>query len=57
MDLSDVNFEVTKESSSRHADEQTFRELFEVLIHSINSEQHMHNDFLVSNSMSQTFNI
>lgn len=39
MDLSDVNFEVTKESLSRHADEQTFRELFEQILESINRDQ------------------
>jgi hypothetical protein len=39
MDLSDVNFEVTKESSCRHADEQTFRELFELILDSINRDQ------------------
>lgn len=38
MDLSDVNFEVTKDSSCRHADEQTFRELFELILDSINRE-------------------
>lgn len=52
MDLSDVNFQVTKDSSSRHADEQTFRELFEILINSINNEQNMHNDLLIPNSIS-----
>ena len=36
MDLSDVNFEVTTERSQRHADEQTFRELFELTLESIN---------------------
>lgn len=38
MDLSDVNFEVTKEGSQRHADEQTFRELFEHILTSINRQ-------------------
>jgi hypothetical protein len=39
MDLSDVNFEVTSESSQRHADEQTFREFFELILTSINRPQ------------------
>lgn len=38
MDLSDVNFEVANDSSCRHADEQTFRELFERILHSVNQE-------------------
>lgn len=36
MDLSDVNFEVTPIGSQRHADEQTFREFFELILTSIN---------------------
>jgi len=55
MDLSDVNFQITKDSSSRHADEQTFRELFEMIIHSINNEQH--NDLFIPNSISSSFNM
>jgi hypothetical protein len=49
MDLSDVNFEVTTFSSQRHADEQTFRELFELTLQSINgrgeSNPLLRNDF------------
>lgn len=39
LDLSDVNFEVTKTSQPRHADEQTFRELFELILDSVNKPQ------------------
>lgn len=44
MDLSDVNFQVAEDSSARHADEQTFRELFELILDSINKEQHLDHD-------------
>ena len=40
MDLSDVNFVGTKETSQRHADEQTFRELFEIILESVNGSEH-----------------
>ena len=50
MDLSDVNFEVTKENSCRHADEQTFRELFELILDSINRDQ----QYLYPTSMDDT---
>lgn len=39
MDLSDVNFQVTKDNACRHADSQTFRELFELILDSINKKQ------------------
>ena len=42
MDLSDVNFEVTSEKSQRHADEQTFREFFELILESINRPEKRH---------------
>ena len=42
MDLSDVNFEVTSESSQKHADEQTFREFFELILDSINRRDESH---------------
>lgn len=42
MDLSDVNFEVTSESSQKHADEQTFREFFELILDSINRRDASH---------------
>lgn len=35
MDLTEVNFELTK-GATRHNDEQTFRELFELVVHEIN---------------------
>ena len=38
MDLSDVNFEVNSDAKSRHVDEQTFREIFELILDSINKE-------------------
>lgn len=46
MDLTDVNFEVTRESTSKHADEQTFRELFELILDSINRDQDIHNPMI-----------
>lgn len=53
MDLSDVNFQVTTDSSSRHADEQTFRELFEHIIDSINREQTLPLDLEDASSLYQ----
>lgn len=45
LDLSDVNFLVANEGQQRHADEQTFRELFELILDSINQERNMFYDF------------
>jgi len=36
MDLTEVNFELSPNSSSRTTDEQTFRYLFELICHSVN---------------------
>ena len=50
MDLSDVNFQTSNEGLQRHTDEQTFRELFELILDSINQEKNMWYDFLDSYS-------
>ena len=42
MDLSDVNFEITSDSSQKHADSQTFRELLELILAQINSRDGGH---------------
>lgn len=53
MDLSDVNFQVAAGRSTRHADEQTFRELFELIIDSINKEPALPYDFHDSSFLPQ----